>query len=92
MNLQLDEKYFLETDENNFILKELKVNQKTKEKYKEAIAYQSTLEQIMTSYMNKLFKKSKATTVEELLGDIRATKRYIQILFDNHIKEVTASD
>lgn len=92
MNVQLDEKYFLESDERNFILKELKVNQKTKEKYKEAVAYQSTLEQILTSYLNKLFKKSEAATLEELVVDIKTTKRYVQKLFDNHLKGMVDND
>ena len=88
MNLQLDEKYFLETDEKNYILKELKVNQKTNEEYKEAVAYQSTLEQIMTSYINKLFKKSDAETIEELIADIRTIKKYVKNLFSKEVDAV----
>lgn len=72
MRVQLDDKFVITSDENNFILKE----------GNNAVGYYGNLEQLFDAYLNKSLMKSDATELSELLIEFRTIKRYIQSILN----------
>jgi hypothetical protein len=85
MRVELDNKFIITSDENNFILKEVRIcdGEKTKgEKIETPVGYYGNLEHLFDAYLNKSLMKSEATELAELLMEVRTIKRYIQSLLN----------
>ena len=83
MQIKLDERYQLVSDELQFTLQEIKVVQEEKNKGKEyavSIGFYSKIEDALVGYTRHKLLDSKATTLHELIEEVRALKQYIKDL------------
>ncbi len=72
MKVQIDTNLFLESDEHNFILRELKVSQSGRAKSK--FKYFANLDGVLNHLFTRRVKQSKAQTLQQLLNEISAMK------------------
>lgn len=80
MEIKLENNLVLSSDENQLTLrKEIGVDKEGKATFK-TLGYYSTLEQALEGYLRFKIKTSQATTLQELLNEIKALKHYIKML------------
>lgn len=80
LNIQLDDNYTLTSDESNFILNKITINQKTKEPYVSSQSFFGDIEGVLQAYLTHTTRNSNSTSIEELLIEMRTTRRYIKTI------------
>jgi hypothetical protein len=83
MNIKIDENYSIKSDLRNVILVENKITEEGKE-YDSPIGYYGTIESALKGYLKTRINLSNATTIQELLAEIKNTKKIIE----NTLKEI----
>lgn len=82
MNIQIDDKYSLQTDQEQYILQERKeAGQTAKEPGKEYIVnigYYMRLQAALNAYLERKVRGSKAETITELLDDVHKARETIE--------------
>ena len=81
MEIKLKGNYVITSDSNQFILSKISISNGEKNKGQEVktpIAYHTTLESTLNSYVNKVLLSSGANTLKELLNELKALKTYIK--------------
>jgi hypothetical protein len=81
MRIELAGGFVLVSDEYQIILQERKKNLSGKDigvEYFNNVGYYGTLEHALMGYVRKCMLKSKATTVSELLAEIKGLRKYIE--------------
>jgi len=90
MRIQIDDNFLMDTDDNNFILKEVKISngEKTKgEKVENIVGYYGKIEHLIEAYFTKQLLRSDATSFDELLVEVRSLRTYLKTLFRPREKE-----
>lgn len=85
INIKLDDKYKITSDDNNYILMEIKTYDTGKnagQSYERPVGYYSKPEQVLEGYLDKTIKCCNVETLEDLLVEIRVTRQYIKSLFN----------
>ena len=78
LNIKLEKDILLTSDENQLLLKkEIGVNKEGKMRYR-ILGFYATLEQSLNGYVKVKIKASEATTLKELLNEIKSLKEYIK--------------
>lgn len=86
MKIELDGQYYLETDESNFTLKELKVkgdkSKKGGDTYFITVGYYGTLQSVLKAYLkyairNSTYGGKEISTIEELIVKIESIESKI---------------
>lgn len=83
MNIEIDERYSLNSDERNVILirKEIIRSGKKKGKIREFnIGYYGTVQATLKGYLRVKINISEATTIQELLQDIKKIEKTIEMV------------
>lgn len=92
MDLQLDEKYRVSTDQYNFTLEKLEQvkNRKTKETSQKWITkgHFSHLEHLLVKYMQEIVKDTDTTDVHNLIKEIRSLREHVSEVAKNIDAEV----
>lgn len=83
MKIDLDSKYSIKTDENNFVLIETKIkgneSKKAGEVYESTVGYYGTLEQCLKGYVkNYLRKNEDISNIKELISSINLLNETIK--------------
>ena len=82
MNIQIDSKYSLRSDQDQYILMEHKIaGDNSKEPGKEYTVnagYYVRLKSALNAYLDKKIKGSNATTINELLEDVHKARKCIE--------------
>lgn len=78
MKVHIEGNLFLESDERQFIIKEYsgKIDTTGKELFK-ALGYYPTVQQALKSFVNMKVKQSTASTLSELVQDVKSINLYI---------------
>ena len=80
MEIKLNGGYVIKSDNIQFTLNKYYISNGTKSKGKEVlkpVGYYTNLESVFKSYLNKKILDSNATNIEELVEDVKETKKYI---------------
>lgn len=86
MEIQLDGQYYLRTDENNFVLQELKIKGKESKKegdtYFITVGYYGNLQSALKSYLKYAIRNStyggrEITTIQDLIVKIESIENKI---------------
>lgn len=81
MNIKIDENYSLKSDPRNVILVENKIVQEGKDKgsvRETPISYHATVQCALKDYLRIKTNLSEATTIQELLQDIKKIEKNIE--------------
>lgn len=88
MEIKLENGIVLLSDENQLTLrKEVGLDKKNNITFK-TLGYYSTLDQALEGYTRFKIKTSQATTLQELINEIKALRNYIKMLANGEIKGV----
>lgn len=79
MKVHIEGNLFLESDERQFIIKEYsgKMDGTGKEMFK-SLGYYPTIEQALKGFVNMKIKQSTASTLSELIQDVKRIELYIK--------------
>lgn len=81
MNINIDNEYGLRSDERNVILvriKESKTGKNAGEIYEENVTYHANVQGALKSYLRIKTNLSEATSIQELLDEVKETKKIIE--------------
>jgi hypothetical protein len=81
LNIKIDKNYSLKSDPRNVILVENKTVQDGNNKgteYESTIGYYGNIEQALNGYLNVKINTSEATSIKELLDEIKGVKEIIK--------------
>ncbi len=77
MNIKIDNNYSLKSDPRNVVLIENKVSEKGTE-YESTIGYYGTVESALKGYLKHKNNTSEATSINQLLNEIKETRKTIE--------------
>jgi len=90
MNVQLDPQFRIVSDDKQFILQQVKTkgntSSKVGEEYVMNVAYASSLENALQSYVRHKTLQSNAQDLKSLIQEIRGLKQYIQNITEEETK------
>jgi|GEM_PF-3159406 len=81
MNIKIDENYSLKSDDRNVMLVENKVKQEGKnigEPYENTIGYYGSVQAALKAYARLKTNLSEATSIKELLADVKRIDKKIE--------------
>lgn len=81
MNIKIDKEYSIQSDERNIILvraKESTRGKNTGEVYEANVSYHATVEKALNDYLRVKTNLSNATSIQELLNEIKEIKKTIE--------------
>ena len=80
MNIKIDKEYSIQSDERNVILvrtKEVKRGKNAGEIYEENVSYNATVQKALKDYLRVKTNLSEATSIQELLNEVKEIKKTI---------------
>ena len=92
MEITLEQGIILSSDENQLVLRKDGGKDKKNNQIYRTLGYYTTLEQALDGYAKYKIRTSQATTLQELLNEVKALKNYIKMLANGEIKGVKESD
>jgi len=81
MNIKLDKEYTLQSDERNVILVRTKGVERGKNvggNYEQNVSYHGTIQSALKAYLRVKINLSDATSIQELLKEVRETRKIIE--------------
>lgn len=81
MNIKIDKEYTLQSDERNVILvktKEVERGENIGESYEQNVSYHGTIQSALKDYLRVKINSSEATSIKELLKEVREIKKTIE--------------
>jgi hypothetical protein len=87
MEIVVDEKFIISSDEYNWVLKEKKVSKEGKE-YIVTLGYFGNIEQIVNNLLERSLKASEASSIQELITTLESVQKGLTIEINNKANEV----